>query len=513
MMLKAFQKHLSVLASRDDAATQLSAILRHIVYHHRRAVVWRRLLMSAAEHPATLGKLLTPLLKAPIILITPDTYTAAGELLRTVYPHLDKAERPSIETVIMGLPDHPLLQQDARREQKRARLLGCLPLDYVATTAARELIANLSTRNEIPANEPAFAWESDDVDRGDIQEMMWRHEGIPFDSPENLAFRATIAPVSAFRSAFLNGEPSLSEAQAILPSLQELQSAINDGPARGVHERFLQDGYGNLTSACAALARNAEIVADSQLREVITSLLLGASSHPVPKYSADSNAHFDNTPSWGGGSPRIEAAQGLMLLTRVSDAATPAVMDAIDRLSKDPVNAVRFMIAEKLLCLFHTKPDDMWRHIETMATGDQSNAVLVALITDTLYRLLGSYIDRVVSLVHAIFDRVGAVEEGRDPRAACLSVMVNDGWLDIDNNEGENSLRGLCIGRRNWLFVGNDRGGRAAAIHFSLLASCKRHGHDPWVYYRNVLTRLPAILPGASEEELLALLPHRWHPA
>ncbi|MGA2066714.1 MAG: transposase domain-containing protein, partial [Thermoguttaceae bacterium] len=57
------------------------------------------------------------------------------------------------------------------------------------------------------------------------------------------------------------------------------------------------------------------------------------------------------------------------------------------------------------------------------------------------------------------------------------------------------------------------RGGRAAAIHFSLLASCKRHGHDPWVYLRDVLTRLPAMLPSASEEELLALLPHRWRPA
>lgn len=96
---------------------------------------------------------------------------------------------------------------------------------------------------------------------------------------------------------------------------------------------------------------------------------------------------------------------------------------------------------------------------------------------------------------------------------AALSVYPNDGWLDIDNNEGENSLRGLCIGRRNWLFCGSDRGGRAAAIHFSLLASCKRHGHDPWVYYRDVLTRLPAMLPGASEEDLLALLPHLWKPA
>ena len=53
----------------------------------------------------------------------------------------------------------------------------------------------------------------------------------------------------------------------------------------------------------------------------------------------------------------------------------------------------------------------------------------------------------------------------------------------------------------------------AAAVHFSLLASCKRHGRDPWAYLRDVLTRLPAMLPAASEEDLLALLPHHWHPA
>lgn len=94
-----------------------------------------------------------------------------------------------------------------------------------------------------------------------------------------------------------------------------------------------------------------------------------------------------------------------------------------------------------------------------------------------------------------------------------LSVYPDDGWLDIDNNEGENAVRGIALGRKNWLFLGNDRGGHAAAIHFSLLASCKRHGHDPWVYYRDVLTRLPAMLPGASEEELLGLLPHLWKPA
>ncbi len=36
---------------------------------------------------------------------------------------------------------------------------------------------------------------------------------------------------------------------------------------------------------------------------------------------------------------------------------------------------------------------------------------------------------------------------------------------------------------------------------------------DPWVYLRDVLTRLPAMLPGASDEDLLTLLPHLWEPA
>ena len=81
---------------------------------------------------------------------------------------------------------------------------------------------------------------------------------------------------------------------------------------------------------------------------------------------------------------------------------------------------------------------------------------------------------------------------------AALSSYPEDGWLEIDNNEGENAVRNIALGRKNWLFCGSDRGGRAAAVHFSLLASCKRHGLDPWLYYRDILIRLPAMLPGAS---------------
>lgn len=93
-----------------------------------------------------------------------------------------------------------------------------------------------------------------------------------------------------------------------------------------------------------------------------------------------------------------------------------------------------------------------------------------------------------------------------------LCRYLESGILAIDNNAAENALRGICLGRRNWLFCGSARGGRAATIHCSLIASCARHGHDPWAYLRDVLTRLPSLLPASDPKTLLPLLPHLWKP-
>jgi transposase len=93
-----------------------------------------------------------------------------------------------------------------------------------------------------------------------------------------------------------------------------------------------------------------------------------------------------------------------------------------------------------------------------------------------------------------------------------LNQYASHGQLSIDNNVAERALRGIAIGRRNWLFLGSDRGGRAAAIHFSLIASCLRNNVEPFAYLRDLLTRLPAFLPGAERETLRSLLPDRWKP-
>jgi len=92
---------------------------------------------------------------------------------------------------------------------------------------------------------------------------------------------------------------------------------------------------------------------------------------------------------------------------------------------------------------------------------------------------------------------------------AALNVYVTDGDLAIDNNAAERALRGTAIGRKNWLFWGSEAGGHTAAVLTSFIATCQRHQINPWLYLKDVLTRLP----GWSEAELASLLPDAWAKA
>ena len=59
-----------------------------------------------------------------------------------------------------------------------------------------------------------------------------------------------------------------------------------------------------------------------------------------------------------------------------------------------------------------------------------------------------------------------------------------------DNNTAERGMRAIAIGRKNWLFAGSERGGRSAAIAYTLIETAKLNGVDPQAWLTDVLSRI-----------------------
>lgn len=79
----------------------------------------------------------------------------------------------------------------------------------------------------------------------------------------------------------------------------------------------------------------------------------------------------------------------------------------------------------------------------------------------------------------------------------------------LDNNVAERAVRPLALGRKNWLFVGNEVGGEATAILLSLVQSCRGLGINPREYLEDVMRRLMS----HNAQKISELLPDQWAKA
>jgi transposase len=125
-----------------------------------------------------------------------------------------------------------------------------------------------------------------------------------------------------------------------------------------------------------------------------------------------------------------------------------------------------------------------------------------------------------------LMERLKSLVEGAEARAAlpksklgiaigylrnhweALSRYLSDGQLPIDNNDAERDLRRVAVGRKNWIFVGSQKGGYRTSTILSVIASAHRHDLDVWAYLYDVLQRL-----SREQQDVESLLPDVWKRA
>jgi transposase len=149
--------------------------------------------------------------------------------------------------------------------------------------------------------------------------------------------------------------------------------------------------------------------------------------------------------------------------------------------------------------------------IEDKVRGMPPDVRLAARQVDSIPRLhdLHNWLVALKSKLSAKSDMARAINYVLG-RWDALMRYTNDGRLEIDNLHAERSIRGVALGKKNWLFAGSDAGGIRAAAIYSIIETCKLHKINPQAYLADVIT---AITNRHPQSRLQELLPWNWAAA
>ena len=89
-----------------------------------------------------------------------------------------------------------------------------------------------------------------------------------------------------------------------------------------------------------------------------------------------------------------------------------------------------------------------------------------------------------------------------------ITRFLEDAAIPVDNNKSEGALRKVALGRKNFLFVGDEDHGENLAGLYSLVATCQANNVDPITYLADVLIRIDT----HPASDIDALLPQNWKP-
>ncbi|MGV6876528.1 hypothetical protein ACUSIJ_28150 [Pseudochelatococcus sp. B33] len=360
-----------VLAAVDFAASRC-----------RLAVLWSRLFMAGAARGGALAQRLIPYAKQPGFLITPDTRKDAIDLLAVQYDELPEAERRALETELLNRPFDEYAHPDAAKESFLRRLFGTIGTDSLATDAARELA--IAVPEGETTNNRLYSMSVGYVDGDD--DYQWLNQ----EGKANPAVREAIADIDFVREQLRlkagDNEPP-GDLNAALDALGKLRSRLTDGaiPDRSL----LHHAEGSFAQGIHKLV-NSDQIGTSTLPELVTQLvewIEDASRLGNPEVDPDTERKFEESPSWGSPSARLEAVQAALDLCLKRPEVYPSLEPLIDRMLRDPHPAVRMNAAIHLVRIWDIDRAGFWTRATRLVKTEANRSVLDTFMCNTLVRV------------------------------------------------------------------------------------------------------------------------------
>lgn len=396
-------------------------ILRTIISNSHRAVAWKHLIEAAILHTATLYPQMGGLLTIPEFISAPETTIGIGNLLKAAYTQGVVSDQNAvlIEKALDRIPDSIAIVRYEKPESIRNRLLSCIPTEQLRSDTLKVLSAQLASSHQVRDNMPYAR-----ITGGAVSEEQWlRFQGIDPDKAENSRVLQLVRPLEAFAIRFVNTKPTLDECASVEPLIDQLEALIPELPP---DHAFIDRARGVVYSAAETILKNDELSVGNRIVQRCRAIVLRGSTDPLPKFDPEQHSTFDHA-AWGSGQPRIEAAQGLCHFMW-NHGLDPEVANAIERLSRDQVPAVRLQIASGLLGFYRYKAFDLfWGLTEQMLHNEPTTGVLVSLVS-MLGRVVNAEPDRILELLQPVLQRSAAGSESGELVGVLLDLVV---WLYV----------------------------------------------------------------------------------
>ena len=404
-------------ASKDPLLDLLLDVVRD---YAQAAFLWKRLLRTATQFPEVFVPHLLELFAAKPIQMNDVVFYELCTFLGAAASEFTDEQQVQVEDAILKLPKEETDQNYRESiERRRNQLLAQIPPNLLQTDAAKKIREAMERENAIPENRPPArlsTWVEPYTDEKWLQE-----QGIDTTTPENQELKRFFESLDEFRSDWPIEGPTEEATESILPMLGEGYATIRRNT--GVDKAVIDLLWYKLTACAAVLARVADNP-ESFLFVFCRQVLLDGAKHELPKPNPEYDAQFDS-PIYSP-FPRHEAAHGLLRLTaRYSDSD---MLDAIEKLARDPVPSVRMVTAMELFMVCFTNPDRFWNIVYNRATYETNQVVQGSLCT-TLGWVIAKDEEKTVHAMNKMLRRTLLSTETLEPPDSCIDLLM---WLAID---------------------------------------------------------------------------------
>lgn len=402
----------------------LDQILDVVAAEAELTVIWRAVFEAGKRAPETLGLRLVPLLSEPAILVSFDLHYLVAALLELVFPKLKKAERAKIERAVVALPLIRRKQDDGTMRSDdlwRGLYLNQMPLGLMVTAEAKALRVSLQAAKSLRKNVPPYrSWSS--TGKMEWSDYVPTLKDVDLKTPEHVAAKEWETKLQAFGRT--DGKKHTAEAiDTFWPTLVGAYEFTVKNPPAGIHPDVTQLIWSRVVEGAEQIVRSGVMPQESERRAFLREILLRGALDPKPEIEADTETSFARSPSWGSPSPRIDAAQALIVWPRETRANDDELRAAIRRLVADPHPAVRFQIAGACNTLYDVDRPFMWELIKERAPQEVNAGVWTGLL-GAIDRIAPGHQDEAADLFFDYLQRFPRPDEAnRDPADTAVAGL------------------------------------------------------------------------------------------